>query len=205
LYQYYSTVTPCLPPADLEPIPYLILPNGNPFLYVTGCVANAIGSHINPNDPITHVIQKPGMEGKLDGLVLITLCLLLMQDIRHTHQVLNQSKDELGAISAVQAAHTANLNTMCQVAAAAPCLPPSKDSGSKGPTQNSIPPALPHARYSAVVTTPALPGPAAPQPAKKVKGKPQTRDPPPMDYDFLSGTDPVLTIKERVKIDLDRP
>jgi len=164
-----SVITIGAPPPDLEPISYPIPASGNIFLHFAGSVTDTLGGHINADNPITHLIQKTVMEGNLDGQVLTTICLLLLQDNLQTHQALNKIKDKLRAISSVQEVHTTNMYTMCQVASAAHRPTPGNNSGPKGPSKNTMLSALPRLRYSAVVRAPTPPGLPAPLFRKKLK------------------------------------
>jgi len=102
-----------------------------------------VGAHVNSDNPFYFAIQRVLTAGNLDGQVLATLCLLLIQENKQTHQTLHQIEQRLDSLSSVQGVQTASLNTMTQVYPAAP-RPSAHTSGFRNTAQ---PPALPRQLY----------------------------------------------------------
>jgi hypothetical protein len=118
-----------------------------------------------------------------------------MQENKQTHQILHRMEERLDSFSAVQAIHTASLNTMTQVNAAAP----RSITNNAGHKNTAPPPAPPHQLYSSVAKTSTPPGPADPPPANKAKRKASDGKPAPIDYASMLHQDLLFALQDREK------
>ena len=142
----------------------------NPYAALADKLVDHIGNHMNTSDALFDPIQQALRTGGYENQATLTLCLLLMEENRQTHTMLNTLAAKVDAISSVQAVHSASLNKAALVSA------------TSRPFSTPIEIIQPPARqsYSAVAAGP-------PPPSKKLKRKAGPHNkPPPIDYLAMS-------------------